>query len=368
MTKNLVLMFLFSLVISARCSDKKSTMRSYDADHANIIYSGRIDASDAKKIRLSGSASYITFRFKGSDCEMGLRDEYKYEGYNILTVIIDGQDAGRIKISKDCTYYPIARGLDEGEHTVMVSKATEAQNGYVEFIGLRCKKLLSPPRRPVRKIEFIGNSITCGYGATSLEIPCGTGEWYAQHDAYYAYGPMIARELNADWLLSSVSGIGMFRNWNTLGPAMPEVYQHIYMDTDSTSVWDFSDYVPDLVSICLGTNDFSDGGEETPRASLDSTSFIRAYIDFVKLVRSNYPNAKICLLTSPLLSGEKAVRLEGYLKTVMEELKNKANETNVYLFEFHDTYAHGCSGHPSKQEQALIASHLLPFFKQVMDW
>ncbi|MBN1155291.1 acetyl xylan esterase [candidate division KSB1 bacterium] len=368
MEKHLIFIFFFSFLLFYRCSDDSSKLQSFEADNEQIVYSGRIDFSDAKKIRLSGSASYFTYRFKGTVCEVGLRDEHKYEGYNIMSVIIDGRDAGRIQTSSKCTFYPIARGLDDGEHTVMVSKATEAQNGYVEFVGLRCEKLISPPPRPSRKIEFIGNSITCGYGMNFADIPCDAGEWYSQHDAYYAYGPLIARELDADWLLSAVSGIGISRNWSTPGPTMPEVYHNTYMNTDSLTLWDFTSYVPDLVSICLGTNDFSDGGEKEPRVELDSTAFVTGYIDFVKRVRSHYHEATICLLTSPLLSGQKALSLKRYLNAVIHELKQTSDEDKIHLFEFSAVYASGCSGHPSKQEQIQIASQLLPFFKQVMNW
>ena len=44
-------------------------------------------------------------------------------------------------------------------------------------------------------IEFIGNSITCGAAADVSEVPCGSGVDYDQHNAYYAYGPRVARML-----------------------------------------------------------------------------------------------------------------------------------------------------------------------------
>ena len=123
-------------------------------------------------------------------------------------------------------------------------------------------------------------------GMDTSEIPCGSGVWYDHHNAYLAYGPLIARELNADWLLSSVSGIGMFRNWNSPGPTMPEVYQNLYLNTDSTVVWNAQTYIPDLISICLGTNDFSDGDGSYERTDLDSATFVNRYIQFVKFIRN----------------------------------------------------------------------------------
>ncbi len=69
-------------------------------------------------------------------------------------------------------------------------------------------------------IEFIGNSITCGAAADPSEVPCGTGVYHDQHNAYYAYGPRVARALAANYIVRSVSGSGIYRNWNSDGHAV----------------------------------------------------------------------------------------------------------------------------------------------------
>ncbi|HEX9973815.1 MAG TPA: acetyl xylan esterase, partial [bacterium] len=182
-------------------------------------------------------------------------DQNLYDNHNYISVVIDGNYHGRMKVSKDQSKYRVAKDLKNTEHTLLVCKATEAQIGYIEFLGISCSEILPFKKERHRKIEFIGNSITCGMGMDTSEIPCGSGTWYDQHNAYLAYGPLVARELNGDWLLSSVSGIGMIRNWNSPGPTMPEVYQNLYLNTDSTAAWNARAYLPDLISICLGTND-----------------------------------------------------------------------------------------------------------------
>jgi hypothetical protein len=89
--------------------------------------------------------------------------------------------------------------------------------------SIRCAKLLKPLPKPTRKIEFIGNSITCGTGSDQSEIACGKGVWQDQHNAYLSYGPTVARQLNAQWSLSAVSGIGLIRSCCNLEIVMPQV-------------------------------------------------------------------------------------------------------------------------------------------------
>ena len=69
---------------------------------------------------------------------------------------------------------------------------------------------LSP--KPVRRMEFIGNSITCGTGSDQSVVPCDKGVWQDQHNAYLSYGPAVARSFNAQWQLSAVSGIGLMHS------------------------------------------------------------------------------------------------------------------------------------------------------------
>ncbi len=48
--------------------------------------------------------------------------------------------------------------------------------GYIDFRDLHLETsdaLLTPDELPSRKIEFIGNSITCGSGIDVSEISCG---------------------------------------------------------------------------------------------------------------------------------------------------------------------------------------------------
>jgi len=73
---------------------------------------------------------------------------------------------------------------------------------------------------------------------------------------------------------------------------MPDVYDDLYLSIDSIKTWNQESHNPDLVSICLGQNDFSDGEGPKPRAELDSTDYVEDYIGFLKKIRKQYPDWK----------------------------------------------------------------------------
>ena len=370
MGKIKLVIVLFALFVffsgCRRMSSKHLTL--FAPDNNNIKYTGRIDFKNPQRPRLTGAGSYFELKFRGSTCNVFLKDQNLYNNYNYFSIVVDSKYQGRIKLKKNKTKYQIAKNLKDTVHTLLVCKATEAQIGYVEFLGISCTEIMSSEKTGIRKIEFIGNSITCGMGLDMSDLPCDSGEWFDQHNAYLAYGPIVARKLNAGWLLSSASGIGMTRFWNSPGPTMPEVYYNTYLNTDSFPLWDTHTYIPDLVSICLGQNDFSDGDGSYDRPELDSAEFVIAYIRFVQSIRDQYPYAQICCLTSPMLDGEKSIRLKDYLSAVVAYMQEVENDNMIQMFSFSQSYKNGCDWHPGKDDHRKMAEELLPFFKQVMKW
>lgn len=365
----LIILSCLILLLLIHCQRSSPTHRAfYPADHPSIRYVGRIDFTEPHKPKLIGSGAYFQAKFKGRTCTLILENQYLYGNHGYIAVELDGRYQRRIKITQDRTEYPIAQDLSEGEHFLLVCKATEAQNGSIALLGIQCETLLPLIETPQRKIEFIGNSITCGMGLDISEIPCDSGGWYDQHNAYLAYGPIVARALKADWLLSSVSGIGICRNWNSPGPTMPEVYQNLYLNTDSSIAWSASTFIPDLISICLGTNDFSDGDGSYQRAELDSATFVNSYSQFIQMIRKRYPKARICCLSSPAIAPEKEMKLRKYLMAIAKQLHEIRRDEQIHVFFFSRSYGKGCTGHPNREEHQMMAEELLPFYRQVMGW
>jgi lysophospholipase L1-like esterase len=337
-------------------------------DHPYIRYTGRIDLANPQKPRLVGAGAYMQMKFQGCDCTIILEDKSPKRQHNYIAIELDGQYQGRIKVTRDRILYPVARDLADTEHNLLVCKATEAQNGTIDVSGVQCDELLPLDEPLKRRIEFIGDSITCGMGLDLSDLPCGSGHWYDRHNAYLAYGPIMARTLEAEWLLSSVSGIGMSRNWNSPGPIMPWVYNNLYLNTETWVPWHEQSFNPQLICICLGTNDFSDGDGTYERGLVDAEKFIDNYVYFIKGIRDRCKRAHIVCLTSPMLSGDKAAQLKDFLKSVVRHMRNKERDKRVYMFEFSQSGTGGCDSHPNEAEHQQIAAELLPFIKKTMNW
>jgi hypothetical protein len=335
---------------------QKTSLSFYSADHPFIYYTGRIDFSDPMLPRFWQPGVYFHTKFVGEKCELILQDEVLWgKNHNYLEVVVDGI-ARRIQTKSVQDTIVVAQGLSAGVHTLLVCKNTEANIGYLELVGIRCKQLVKPSPKPLRKIEFIGNSITCGAASDVSEIPCGKGVWHDQHNAYMSYGAIAARSLNAQYHLSSVSGIGLMHSCCKMHIIMPEVFDKINMYQD-TIAWNFNQYRPDIVAICLGQND----------GVQDSALFCDNYIAFIKQLRGYYPKTQFILLSSPMADANLAAFMKKALTAVKNKLYNSGDKKiNIYFFT--KQYHQGCDGHPDLEEHKLIADELIGFIRKSRKW
>jgi lysophospholipase L1-like esterase len=335
-----------------------------------ISFQGRTVLDRNGNIELISSASFVGFSFEGDSCSVLLRNIASPGEYNYVALEIDDEYAGRLKVSGTEIQNPLIKPLRKRSwHTLRMYKATEAANGVVAFYGVTASRLRPLPTKKALKIEFIGNSITCGMGNDVKEIPCNAGsKWYDQHNAYWSYASITARAIGADFMLSSISGAGIYRNWNSDGPTVPQQYKSAYLRIDSLRQWDFKSFIPDIVAIALGTNDLSKGDGILPRLPFDSTSFIREYIKFIGTIYTNYPAAKIILLTSPMISDERAQVLYMCLKKIKTKAAQQyPDRKEIGIYRFSAVPSTGCSGHPTIDEHKMMASQLIPFLRNMIN-
>ena len=348
--------FFFLTLLLASCGMEQNAPRHFSADNEFIRYTGRGDFSNPSRPRFWQPGAYMEARFTGTSCKIILHDQQLWgEKQNYLQIVVDGKSR-RLQTTAATDTIEVATDLAKGPHSLLVCKNTEANNGWLEFDGLICEKLLPLPPAPERKIEFIGNSITCGTGADASQIPCHTGKWEDQHNAYLSYGPKTARALDAQWHLSSVSGIGLIHSCCEMDVVMPPVFDNIDMRGDSLN-WDFSKFQPDAITVCLGQND----------GVQDSVAFCGAYIQFIKTLRGHYPQAEILLLTSPMGDEKLTVALKNYLFGVVETMHDMGDQ-KVDKYFFSKQYASGCDSHPDLAEHEQIAGELTGFLKTKMGW
>jgi hypothetical protein len=230
-------------------------------------------------------------------------------------------------------------GLADTQHTIMIVRRNDGMGGVIQFngLGLDNGKTMAVPTyaAPTRKMEFIGDSITCGSAneyswstpTPTPDIPCLWGNCIQNGDM--AFGPQTARLLNAEWRTISRGGVGMYRNCNGCSPmnTMPEIYPFTYWETNPASpqgpVWNPATWQPDVIVIALGTNDSSQG---TP----DKTLFQAAYTNFLTTLRTDYPNAHI-ICTEPIPTWEGATQISTTGTYISEVVTNKADAAIHYM-------------------------------------
>jgi lysophospholipase L1-like esterase len=343
--------------MDADAKQTADTLKLFTADNPRFQYTGRIDFSNHKAPRYWMPGVYVKARFTGSRCTVLINDEMpNAKTHNYIEIAIDDNKPVRLQLKDKYNEIEAGSGLSKGAHTIVICKNTEAGTGYIAFAGLKCLALKRLPKKPGRKIEFIGNSITCGTGSDQSEIPCGKGLWQDQHNAYMSYGAVAARSLGAQYHLTSVSGIGLMHSCCKLTIVMPQVFDKINMRADSI-VWNFKNYIPDVVTICLGQND----------GIQDSGVFCNNYVNFIKQIRNEYSKAGIVCITSPMADERLVVVMKRYLTAIV----NKANadgDKNVSGFFFSKRFHNGCDSHPDLAEHQEIASELTAYLKKLKGW
>jgi lysophospholipase L1-like esterase len=347
-------------------SPKTNRTDSNSLTPAALNVYGRYSINNEKGLELISSAVHFGFSFSGTECSIIASIPDK-QGHNYLQYELDGVYQKRIKITGSSTGPISIKAPTAGLHTVWIYKATEAHTGgiFIQKITGKNLKALKKPKTPL--IEFIGNSITCGAAADASEVACGKGQYHDQHNAYMAYGPRVARSLGTNFILSSVSGIGVYRNWNSDSPTMPQVYEKTDFQDRNQQQWNFKLFNPQIVSIALGTNDFSNGDGIRKRLPFDSAAFVSSYIKFVELVKSKYPKARIALLSSPMVNGNSRPTLQRCLTAVKEKVDAlNSSDEKVAMYFFQPMQAHGCGGHPSVEDHAILANELVPFLKKLL--
>ncbi len=349
-------LLVLGLIIYAQLSWAQE-LKLFEADNPFFQYTGRIDFSNPKRPRFWTAGVYIRATFTGSTCDLLINDEeLGGTSHNYLEIAIDNLKPFKIETTGKTNTIRIADSLAAGAHTVIICKNTEALIGHMQFVGLRCAGLVKSPDKPVRKIEFIGDSITTGTGSDLSPIKCDSGQWYDQHNAWYSYGPMVARTLNAQWHLTAEAGIGLIHSCCNKKYTMPQLFDKVNLSKDSMK-WDFTKYQPDVVTICLGQND----------GVQDSVKFCAAYVDFVKTVRKAYGKARIVCLGSPMADDHLRAVLKRYLAGVVV-YERRHGDTKVDAYFFSRQFHGGCGGHPDQNDHRLIADELGDFIAGRMGW
>lgn len=336
--------------------------------YPHIGLSGRFHASASGSLHCAWPGSQVTLRFHGTGLQATIRDwSGDCEGDH-LAILLDDAPPTTLALKPGSHTYEIAVNLAEGEHTVSLFKQTEASVGHIEYEGFsfRGGTILPSPPNSSRRIEYIGDSITCGYGNTAASEEESFKPSTENH--YLSYGRLTARTLNADCHVIAWSGEGILRNaaGDVVHP-IPSMIGQILPPTDKPA-WNFAQWMPQVVVIHAGTNDFATG---IP----DREAFIDTYYALVEKLYRLYCFPYIFCCLSPMLTDEspKGENHRTVARSYLHEIKDRAEKDGIqslHLLEFKTLQSgeFGADGHPNLAAHRRMAKTLTEAIRQETGW
>ncbi|MEI9927293.1 MAG: SGNH/GDSL hydrolase family protein [Sphingomonas sp.] len=307
---------------------------------------GRAVAAADGSLRFGWPGVYFEGRFRGTAITVAVE-----AGTDHLRVLIDGQ-AKAVLIKPGLARLGLA-GLGEGEHLVRLEKLTESQSGGSRLIGFYPAggAMRAPPPRP-HAIEFIGDSYTAGYGDTSPTRDCDRARVHDTTDTQQAFGPVLARRLDADYRVIAYSGYGVVRNYDGAvpGDSLPARYPRAIPGDPAPAADD--GWRPQWIVVNLGTNDFSTplhpGEAWTDQAALH-TAYRARYVDFVRERIAGQPQARVILMGSDAFYAD--------VQAVAAAVNAHA-VVPVIAVRFGPLELTGCNYHPSLKDHQALADLL----------
>lgn len=319
-----------------------------------VHFVGRHDASNPDAVRFSWPGTGAVIRFDGTGASVRMNDPAQF-----FTVVVDGVVGDRLATTAGERLYELAADLPPGEHTVELYRRTEGAFGPTVFAGIELDGTLLAPPPVARRIEILGDSITCGYGNEGADQFCNFSAGTENH--YLTYGAIAARNLGAELSTVAWSGKGVVYNYgdDTFEP-LPEVYGRA-IPTEASSTWDFA-WQPDVVVINLGTNDFSTTNDPTEQV------FVGAYVALLEDIRVRYPAARILCTAAPLLGEPDQTTLANFIDLAVAERAN-AGDTAVARVDIATPQTgFGCDWHPSLATHAAMAAELEAVLSEQLGW
>ena len=268
-----------------------------------------------------------------------------------LTVWIDGVRSEKRLLadgSDILNELVLAEDLPAGRHTIKVLRQSEGMFQPMTFVSLDLNgKLLFRPKNNRYYIEFLGDSITAGYGdLLNVQVTGnndeGTTLW---EDGTQAYAYLTAEKLGADYSILAISGISVA----TGDPSSPMLYPYTSYYRNNQEEWGFERQA-DVVVVNLGTNDQVN--------QVSAEDFRTAAASYVALIREKTPDAAIVWV-----SGMMGTNFIAEVESVFAELGGE--EAGYYTLVLPESRGGG-HWHPNAAEQMQAAEMLTAFLEPIL--
>ena len=324
------------------------------------------------------SASGAEFQFVGTKAVITLQgDSSAYSGSSNAArvgIFVNGEFVTDVMMDKKEKTVTVWESEKLKNCIVTVVKLSESPHSTVgiKSIEVESEAGIVPTAQKEYYIEFIGDSITCGYGADDevKEHHFST----STENAAKTYAYKTAQALDADYSFVSFSGYGIVSGYSGDGQKYGEQVLSKYYEklgfsygnylgqTPYDTEWDFEKRQPDLIVINLGTNDESYTGTDQARRD----EYIIGYVAFLKQVRAKNPDAMIFCTLGIMGDG-----LYSSLQTAVEQYQRETGDEMVHTMRFAvQSMSDGIAAdwHPSEKTHAKAAQKLVKEIQSVMGW
>jgi len=338
-------------------------MKFLESTNSNISITGRFDKTSNNSLRFSFPGFSIKVRIKSTNVFARMQD-FGIEGMNNhFNVFVDGELQSVIKLSNETIDISIFENIDENWHTIELFKRTESLVGECEFYGFLVDDdaIIESVEESKLLIEFIGDSITCGYGNEAKRASDEFAD--STENAWLSYASVAARELHARHIMICFSGKGVYRNWASEpfeGTNMSEIYFRSLAEKQD-SKWSFMEQRPSIVVVNIGSNDFS-----PPQFAVEKI-FTEAYSALIQNIRKIYGNdCFIFCVTGPVIIQSLGKTLDTYVQSVVDE-QNKNGDSHIFFFPLTKQtgkLGYGAQWHPNIAQANLNGIEIAKFIRE----
>lgn len=364
---------------SAEAKEEEVSVKSIELVEENFKQLGRTYYNNGK-IYCALSGSGAEFTFTGTECTVTIEGDSNSsvstsaDNHARVAVYVNGERTADTMIDEKVKTINVFSSETEQETDIKIVKLSESPMSTFAISDITINgKDVKPAENKERYIEFVGDSITCGYGVDDED--CNHNFSTKTEDCTKAYAYKTAEKLGADYSLVSFSGHGIISGYTGDGKKVtsqlvPPYYEHLgYTWSNNPEFnplsldWDFSKREPDVIVINLGTNDDSYCKSQDEKCE----DFRSSYVEFVKQIRAKNPNAKI--IGTLGIMGQ---NLYPYVELALRDYSEETGDTNVdwLMFDNQNMNEDGIAAdwHPTEKTHEKASDKLVDKIKESMGW
>lgn len=348
----------------------------YSASEENVKMLGRT-YFDEGVLYCALSGTGAEFSFTGTKCSIVIKGDNNSsnagakDNHARIGIYLDGERVVDDMINESEKSYDVFASETEKNVTVSVVKLSESPMSTIGIKEIKCTgSAIKPTENKDMLIEFIGDSITCGYG---IDDPDKDHHFVtATEDITKAYGYLAAKALDADYSMVSFSGYGIISGYTDNGnkvtaQTVPQFYTKLGYSWGTNGTfspqavdWDFTKRQPDLVVLNLGTNDDSYTQNDIEKQN----EYAENYKEFLKVIREKNPDARILCVF-----GVMGDRLYPFVEQAVSGYTEESGDDRVSVLKIRPHSArdgYSADLHPSVKTQERVAEEVRAEIEKIM--